>query len=73
MRCLSFLLLCPLAINAAKIVMSNDDGWAEINLRMFYNALNAAGEDVILSAPAENQSGTGECPPRLEDLIERGD
>jgi 5'/3'-nucleotidase SurE len=49
----------PLAARAANIVLSNDDGWAEINIRSFYNALTAAGESVVLSAPAQDQSGTG--------------
>ncbi|KAF2646933.1 acid phosphatase precursor [Massarina eburnea CBS 473.64] len=44
---------------AIRIVQSNDDGWAEINARTFFNSLSAAGHDIILSAPAENQSGKG--------------
>lgn len=55
---LSFALL-PLATRATNVVMSNDDGWAEINIRTFYNTLTAAGDSVVLSAPAENESGTG--------------
>ena len=54
------LLLLPLTTTtASNIVLSNDDGWAEINIRAFYNALTAAGDSVVLSAPAENESGTG--------------
>lgn len=48
----------PLA-QGIRIVQSNDDGWAEINIRTFFNTLNAAGHQVVLSGPAENQSGTG--------------
>lgn len=44
--------------HAARIVQSNDDGWAEKNIRVLNDALNAAGNDVVLSAPAENQSGS---------------
>lgn len=55
---LSFALL-PLTSTATNIVLSNDDGWAEINIRTFYNTLTAAGDSVLLSAPAENESGTG--------------
>lgn len=55
---LSFALL-PLTTRATNIVLSNDDGWAEINIRTFYNTLTAAGDSVVLSAPAENESGTG--------------
>ena len=53
------LALIPLATIATNVVLSNDDGWAEINIRTFYNTLVAAGDSVLLSAPAENQSGTG--------------
>jgi len=51
--------ILPLAARAANIILSNDDGWAEINVRAFYETLTAAGESVVLSSPAENQSGTG--------------
>ena len=54
----SFTLL-PLTTLATNVVLSNDDGWAEINIRTFYNTLTAAGDSVVLSAPAENESGTG--------------
>lgn len=35
------------------------DGWAEINIRTFFDNLTNAGESVIISAPADNQSGKG--------------
>lgn len=61
-----FIMRCSLLIAAAlplaqgvRIVQSNDDGWAEINLRTFFNVLDAAGHQVVLSGPAENQSGSG--------------
>ncbi|TPX12273.1 uncharacterized protein E0L32_006920 [Thyridium curvatum] len=44
---------------AARILQGNDDGWAELYVRSFNDALNAAGHDVVLSAPADNKSGTG--------------
>ncbi|KIW04279.1 5'/3'-nucleotidase SurE, variant [Verruconis gallopava] len=53
------LLLAPLAAQAVNIVLSNDDGWAEKNIRVFFDALTAAGQNVVISAPAENKSGTG--------------
>lgn len=58
----------PLA-QAVRIVQSNDDGWAEINLRTLFNNLNVAGHNVILSAPAEQKSGTGssDAPPTQVD------
>ena len=50
------LALLPLTTTATNIVLSNDDGSAEINIRAFYNALTAAaGDSVVLSAPAENE------------------
>ena len=51
--------LLPSSALATNIVLSNDDGWAEINIRTFYNVLTSAGNSVVLSAPAENESGTG--------------
>ena len=48
----------PLA-QGVRIIQSNDDGWSEINLRTFFNVLNSAGHEVVLSGPAENQSGKG--------------
>ena len=54
-----FLSLLPLTTQCTNVVLSNDDGWAEINIRAFYNSLTAAGDSVVLSAPAENESGTG--------------
>ncbi|KAF5235127.1 hypothetical protein FAUST_7252 [Fusarium austroamericanum] len=50
--------LLPLAVQAVRIVQSNDDGWAESYIRTFNDALNSAGYDVVLSAPAENKSGS---------------
>ena len=58
---LALLLLLPPSTTAANIVLSNDDGWAEINVRALYGALRAAGEDVVLSAPARDESGTGKA------------
>lgn len=57
----SFLLLAAAApfTQAIRIVQSNDDGWSEANLRTFFNVLNSAGHQVVLSGPAENQSGRG--------------
>ncbi|EFR02023.1 acid phosphatase [Nannizzia gypsea CBS 118893] len=51
--------LLPLAVQAANIVSSNDDGWAEVNLHTLYNALTSSGHSVVVSAPADNKSGTG--------------
>ena len=58
-RLLTLCSLLPLAVCCTKVVLSNDDGWAEKNVRTFYDDLVAAGDNVILSAPADNESGTG--------------
>ncbi|KAI0789179.1 sure-like protein [Abortiporus biennis] len=44
--------------SAPKVVLTNDDGWATAQIRAQYNALTAAGFNVILSAPADNRSGS---------------
>jgi 5'/3'-nucleotidase SurE len=44
---------------AVNIISSNDDGWAEVNIRAFFDALTEADHSVVVSAPAENQSGKG--------------
>jgi broad specificity polyphosphatase/5'/3'-nucleotidase SurE len=48
-----------LGAHALRIMQSNDDGWAELYLRSFHDALLASGHDAVLSGPAENRSGTG--------------
>lgn len=52
------LLLAPLSAQAIRIVLSNDDGWAAKTVRVFFDTLTAAGQNVVLSGPAENKSGT---------------
>ncbi|GKT45184.1 acid phosphatase [Colletotrichum spaethianum] len=47
-----------LAVQGVRIIQSNDDGWAELYARSFNDALRASGHDVLLSAPAENKSGS---------------
>lgn len=54
-----FLVASPILARAYNVVVSNDDGWAEKNVRTFYSALTSAEFSTILSSPAENQSGTG--------------
>jgi 5'/3'-nucleotidase SurE len=56
--CSALVALLPLT-QAANIVLSNDDGWAEINIRQFYEALTSSGDEVVISAPAENKYGSG--------------
>lgn len=58
-RAVSGALLLPLCSQAVNIISSNDDGWAEVNIRSLYSALTAAGHSVVISAPAEDESATG--------------
>lgn len=44
---------------ALNILLTNDDGFAAPNIRALYAKLKAAGHDVIVSAPCQNQSGKG--------------
>ncbi|KGO42374.1 Survival protein SurE-like phosphatase/nucleotidase [Penicillium expansum] len=53
------LAIFPLAASAVNIISSNDDGWAETNIRALFESLGAADHSVVISAPAENQSGKG--------------
>ncbi|THY03463.1 acid phosphatase [Aureobasidium pullulans] len=53
------LIILPLAVSAFNIVLSNDDGWAEANIRVLYEILKLSGHAVLLTAPAIDQSGTG--------------
>ncbi|KAJ5219533.1 hypothetical protein N7468_008737 [Penicillium chermesinum] len=55
---------------AINIISSNDDGWAEVNIRTFYQALEGAGYSTVVSAPAENQSGTGSSQKTPTTLTE---
>lgn len=45
--------------NALKILMNNDDGWVSANTRELYRLLKESGHDVLLVAPATQQSGVG--------------
>ena len=51
-------LLPVIGAQGIRIIQSNDDGWAEQYVRSFHNALIASGHDAVLSAPAENKSGS---------------
>ncbi|KAL2195321.1 survival protein sure-likephosphatase/nucleotidase-like protein [Corynascus similis CBS 632.67] len=59
MRLTTLAVLAPaLGTHGIRIIQSNDDGWAEQYARSFHDALIASGHDAVLSAPAENKSGT---------------
>ncbi|KAJ5151566.1 hypothetical protein N7492_009861 [Penicillium capsulatum] len=53
---------------AVNIISSNDDGWAEANIRAFFHALTSAGHSTVVAAPAQDQSGTGEHPRTCQPL-----
>ncbi|KAG8751265.1 hypothetical protein FRC12_012522 [Ceratobasidium sp. 428] len=57
---------------ALKVLIGNDDGWAEANIRAFYQALSAAGYDAVVSAPVQNQSGTGSSDEAAKPLTKPG-
>ncbi|WP_203142295.1 5'/3'-nucleotidase SurE [Marinobacter mangrovi] len=62
-------LLTPLALagsllfsaqaSALNILLTNDDGWDTDNIQTLFSALQAAGHNVIMSAPCTGQSGKG--------------
>jgi len=56
-----------------KVLVGNDDGWAEANIRAFYQTLVAAGYDTILSAPVDNKSGTGSSDATPTVLTKAGE
>ncbi|KAJ5152566.1 uncharacterized protein N7482_009044 [Penicillium canariense] len=56
--------------NAINIISSNDDGWAEVNIRAVFQTLTAGGHSVVVAAPAENQSGTGSSQKMPTTLTE---
>jgi len=56
---LSVAALLSSTAQALDIVLSNDDGWAELNIRELYNALTAENHSVVISAPAYDNSGKG--------------
>ncbi|KAJ8075038.1 hypothetical protein PM082_019365 [Marasmius tenuissimus] len=58
MKALALLSLVALSLGQ-NIVLTNDDGWAVAMIRAQNDALKAAGYRTVLSAPADNQSGTG--------------
>jgi len=64
MKLIRVLFLIGLTVLAApaqalNILLSNDDGFETANLRALYQRLKAAGHDVVVSAPTQNNSGKG--------------
>ncbi len=52
-----------------RIVLTNDDGFETHNIQALFNALQAAGHDVIMSAPYGNQSGTSAAVDFLQPML----
>lgn len=50
------IMMAHLPASALNIVLTNDDGFEAENIQALFNALKAAGHDVIMSAPYLNQS-----------------
>ncbi|MEK6215289.1 MAG: 5'/3'-nucleotidase SurE, partial [Vibrio fluvialis] len=44
---------------ALNILLTNDDSWDTTNIQVMKSTLEAAGHDVIMSAPCTGQSGKG--------------
>lgn len=53
------LLLAATPAHALDILLTNDDGFETANLRALQQRLVAAGHTVLVSAPTQNNSGTG--------------
>ncbi|GAA4494157.1 5'/3'-nucleotidase SurE [Pseudaeromonas paramecii] len=45
--------------SALNILLTNDDSWSTENIQVLFSKLQAAGHNVILSAPCTGQSGKG--------------
>lgn len=56
-----------------KVLVGNDDGWAEANIRAFYETLVSAGYNTILSAPVVDKSGTGSSDAPATVLTQAGE
>ena len=52
------LLFCTVVpVPALNIILTNDDGFETSNITALYDLLKAAGHDVVITAPFEEQSG----------------
>ncbi len=62
MKTIRIVLITWLALQAGAalaldIVLTNDDGFETANIRALYQRLKAAGHDVVIAAPTQNNSG----------------
>jgi len=67
---LALALSCLASASARNVLLTNDDGWADAQIRAQYQDLTEAGFNVVLSAPSENMSGTGSTTATAGPLTE---
>ncbi|KAI0351658.1 sure-like protein [Trametes cingulata] len=73
MRALQLALSLPLFstyTGATNVLITNDDGWATAQIRQQFDVLNSTGYNVVLSAPALNQSGKSSLSTTPKPLTE---
>ncbi|EIN14711.1 5'/3'-nucleotidase sure family protein [Punctularia strigosozonata HHB-11173 SS5] len=63
----------PLRRASTPILLGNDDGWAEANIRAFYQVLKQAGYNPLISSPTENRSGFGSLSTTPKSLTSPGE
>ncbi|KAG0148596.1 hypothetical protein CROQUDRAFT_721605 [Cronartium quercuum f. sp. fusiforme G11] len=52
------------------VLLANDDGWAEADIRALYQVLKEDGKFPIISAPTHDRSATGGARKKVKDLDE---
>ena len=57
--CLTWLILAATEARALDILLTNDDGFESAQIRALYAMLEDRGHSVVISAPTQNNSGTG--------------
>ncbi|KAI0651335.1 sure-like protein [Trametes meyenii] len=56
--------------SATSVLITDDDGWATAQIRQQFDVLNSTGYNVVLSAPALNQSGKSSLSTTPKPLTE---
>lgn len=56
-----------------RVLLTNSDGWDALGIRSVQAALQAAGHEVVVVAPADNQSGAGARVSLSGQLVERNE
>lgn len=64
----------PVALpkKSLNLLLGNDDGWAEANIRACYQVLKEQGHVPAISAPTEDMSATGDKRKDVENLKDEG-